>query len=532
MRLYVVLCLLLAVFCPALAQNPPSIDAAANGDGGAAFSWTRDSLGNAVPLPLPRASAPKNGATMAPEAAPAPGSGSVAGEYPKGAESIKPDLQKEHISFRGKKNSGEQPAAAARAYPQFAGALGAPFNSSRLVPADARLVYPYRAVGKLYFKTAAGSFICSGSVIAPRLLLTAGHCVHDGSNGFHSGFVFVPALYQKNAPLGLWKYAWAITTAEWSASKGEVPNGADFEIIELRDQEFEGKTKRIGDVTGWLGIQFHGVNDHMKLLGYPANFDQGLEMHQVNSQYFKADSEGSFINGSDMSGGSSGGPWVVNFGIISAGQSIEGLNTVAGVTSYGPTDASLSYQGTSTPNNSLESIYKIACAHREGNCAAKSTAPGAEKKIAAADSPKPAASETAKTGIAGSGEEEYSKPARPGTADTSKSVTSAAVEPSASGEDKDNSALAGQWLIGESGQILQIGEGGRWFHPVHGAAKIRKAGDAADIKVFYENGSAQCSYRVTLAGKGQTLILSAADTSQDPDYCPEGDLKKIDGSSR
>ena len=64
------------------------------------------------------------------------------------------------------------------------GSSGAYFSSSRLVPEDARLHYPYRVNGKIFFtKPGVGNFICSGTVNKPRLVLTAGPCVQKGSDG-------------------------------------------------------------------------------------------------------------------------------------------------------------------------------------------------------------------------------------------------------------------------------------------------------------------------------------------------------------
>jgi len=89
--------------------------------------------------------------------------------------------------------------------------------------------------------------------------------------------------------------------------------------------------------------------------------------------------------------------------------------------------------------------------------------------------------------------------------------------------------LAGQWMLAEGGAILSIPDGVRWLHPVHGAAKIRPADDAADITVYYESGSTRCSYRIGFADGGKTLELMAADRTQDPDWCPEGSLKRVGG---
>jgi hypothetical protein len=43
-------------------------------------------------------------------------------------------------------------------------------------------------------------------------------------------------------------------------------------------------------------------------------------MHQVDSASFRATDEDTVLYGLDMTGGSSGGPWVENFGVQAAGQ--------------------------------------------------------------------------------------------------------------------------------------------------------------------------------------------------------------------
>ncbi len=108
-------------------------------------------------------------------------------------------------------------------------------------------------------------------------------------------------------------------------------------------------------------------------------------------------------------------------------------------------------------------------------------------------------------------------------------ASAAADENKAASREKDEGpSLVGQWIIKESGGVLSIDERG-WFHPVHGRARIRKADDSADIKVFYESGSTRCSYRISFSDNGKRLDLIAADTMQDPDYCPAGSLKKAGG---
>jgi len=256
------------------------------------------------------------------------------------------------------------------------GTAKAYFSSSRLVPTNARVHYPYRTSGKLFFqKPGVGNFICSATVLRPRIILTAGHCVHKGSGGsggFYKKFLFVPAYHNGSAPYQAWNYRWVITTGAWANGNGNVPNKADFAILELEDRKFGSQVKRIGKVTGWLGYRTNALlRNHTKKIGYPGNHDNAQIMHQVDSQSYKVGGQNTVLYGSDMRGGSSGGAWIENFGRKAVGQT-GGLkpwsNRIVGVTSYGYVAVGPKVQGSSVLNKSFLKILKAACAHRAGNC--------------------------------------------------------------------------------------------------------------------------------------------------------------------
>lgn len=260
--------------------------------------------------------------------------------------------------------------------PLDVGTAGAYFSSSRLVPTDARLEYPYRANGKLFFeKPTGGSFICSGAVIKPRLVLTAGHCVHRGSggaSGFYRRFLFVPAYHEGQAPYQAWNWTWVTTTTSWANGGGGVPNQGDFAIIEVEDRKFGTAIKTIGEVVGTLGYRTSALMpNHTKKIGYPGNHDGGEIMHQVDSQSFEAGGANTVLYGSDMRGGSSGGSWIENFGVLATGQT-GGLqptpNRVVGVTSYGFVSTTPLVQGSSILGQEFLDMRNAACAHRPGNC--------------------------------------------------------------------------------------------------------------------------------------------------------------------
>jgi V8-like Glu-specific endopeptidase len=258
------------------------------------------------------------------------------------------------------------------------GTQKAQFSSSRLVPESARLEYPYRTIGKLFFtEPGVGDFICSASVLRPRVILTAGHCVHKGSGGvggFYANFLFIPAFEAgaTPAPFQSWNWRFVVTTSTWATGNGGVPNAADYAIIELEERPFGGTPRKIGEVTGFLGWQTNSLDpNHTNKLGYPANFDGANQMHQVNSQHHRDIAPNNVEYGSDMRGGSSGGGWVQNFGIPAAGQTgglNPGFNRLVGVTSYGYTAQDPKVQGSAILDNNFINILNAACNHKPGNC--------------------------------------------------------------------------------------------------------------------------------------------------------------------
>lgn len=257
-----------------------------------------------------------------------------------------------------------------------AGTSKAQFSSSRLIPLDADQSYPYRTVGKLFFETPGGLRTCSAAVIARRLVLTAGQCVHSGTvfPGFYGNFVFVPAFRDGNAPFGLWAAEVVFVTTTWATGGGTFPNPSDFAILEMEDIRSGGQLHRIGDVVGWLGHLTNALRqNHVHILGYAGNLDGGNKMHQVAAgiKKFTAATNTSTA-GSDMMQGSGGGPWVQNFGQVANGQQLAGGNTrinrVVGVTSFGPLTKGPKFAGSSLPDVRFSNLFNVACANRPGNC--------------------------------------------------------------------------------------------------------------------------------------------------------------------
>ena len=256
-----------------------------------------------------------------------------------------------------------------------AGSLNEQFSSQRLVPVTADLTYPYSTAGKLFFTTPTGNKTCSGAVIGKRLIVTAGHCMHNGNgvgSGYYSNFMFVPAYRNGTAPYQEWQFTLAGVTNQWYYGGGIVPNAYDYGMFLVADQTVNGKVVSIGSLVGTLGIKtLSTIPNHAHILGFPGNLDGGNEMHQVTAQSAIAVAPNNAEYGSDMSTGAGGGPWIQNFGPASTGETggtNPGRNFLIGLTSYGYNDTVSLGNGSPILDSNFISFYDFFCAQGTGNC--------------------------------------------------------------------------------------------------------------------------------------------------------------------
>lgn len=184
------------------------------------------------------------------------------------------------------------------------------------------LSYPVSTVGKLFFTNDGGNYVCSASVVYFDTLDTAGHCVAntDGTHQWDSSAVFCPSYNAgENFHVGCWAANYFVSFNQWI-------NDGSFEW------DFGGvNTVACGDVyctdignrTGYLGVAWNqGEDQNWTAFGYPqaSPFD-GNYLVTDNSEFGYETSSGnndggpnSIAMGNDMTGGSSGGPWILGFG--------------------------------------------------------------------------------------------------------------------------------------------------------------------------------------------------------------------------
>jgi len=173
--------------------------------------------------------------------------------------------------------------------------------------------YPYSAVGKLFFSQNGGSYVCSAALIKGHAIWTAGHCAHAGNNsagGWSTNAVFVPQYYYGAAPLGnCYVQNWWVAS-DWYANGN--PNGLDHDYA---GGNVSCDRTNITSYTGYLGLAWNqGYGKTWTALGYPqaAPYDGGRQIGCTGSlAAYGFGSPTTFGIWCNMTGGSSGGPWII-----------------------------------------------------------------------------------------------------------------------------------------------------------------------------------------------------------------------------
>src|SRR3990170_207934 len=227
-----------------------------------------------------------------------------------------------------------------------------PYARYELKPSDLIELYPWRTNAKIFFKNVAydptgGWFVCSGKVISTAdsgngsLVLTAGHCVNSGGRqinadefveGTWSSHVMVcPAYKDGFTPWGAtyptfegcWQGQQLFTLLGWFL-KSNLRRDVGMIVTRFGPGSSEG-TERIAHVTGAMGIGWN-LNriQAYNIQGYPqaAPFNGQRKIYCKSSRFrddlrldkFFPDLGPTTLSaGCDMTGGSSGGGWVIDY---------------------------------------------------------------------------------------------------------------------------------------------------------------------------------------------------------------------------
>lgn len=181
--------------------------------------------------------------------------------------------------------------------------------------------YPYKAVGKLYFRDYLGySYYCSASVVSPaNVIVTAGHCVYDtDTNHWQNSWVFVPAERNGVAIYGTFAYTSATVLYNWmTAPYYSAGIQYDMAVIKLRTNS---AGRSVTSYTGYLGRSWnYGYTMNLTEISYPANRYLGSKYTYIGQAETFAYSTDILAYGSNLGSGASGSPILYKYSPYTTG---------------------------------------------------------------------------------------------------------------------------------------------------------------------------------------------------------------------
>ncbi|MUL42140.1 trypsin-like serine protease [Streptomonospora sp. PA3] len=193
--------------------------------------------------------------------------------------------------------SGADPQAAAP------GSTGEPWSGGGRVA---------RTTGKVFLTLDGRDFTCSAAVVSADnrdTVITAGHCLKDGSGPWAGKWVFVPGYADGQSPHGRYTARQMFVAPQWADG---ADDSYDFGMAVLNRSGGKHVQDRVGAQTIAFGAE---PEDPTYAFGYPATGRfEGRRLHYCSGATTD-DSGGTTANGMAcaMTEGSSGGPWLNDF---------------------------------------------------------------------------------------------------------------------------------------------------------------------------------------------------------------------------
>ncbi|WP_030456459.1 trypsin-like serine peptidase [Herbidospora cretacea] len=210
-----------------------------------------------------------------------------------------------------------------------------------------------KSAGRVFFTVGDSLYSCSASSIQSaykNLVATAGHCAYDleGNASVVGHWVFIPGYYQGKAPWGVYVGKTAYTHYDFSVYE-DIDRDFAFVTVYNGITWSEGKWKdvgRLGDNVGGLGFAYNQkVGQNVFVFGYPTaahpdgdytytgstmKWCYGKPIYPVAEKSVKAE-EHQAIRCS-MTGGSSGGPWIIKYSSTARKGYLNGVSSLGGDT--------------------------------------------------------------------------------------------------------------------------------------------------------------------------------------------------------
>jgi V8-like Glu-specific endopeptidase len=120
-------------------------------------------------------------------------------------------------------------------------------------------------VGRFYAISQTEVGMCTATLVAPNVVVTAANCVWNSSTGrFWPKYAFVPQMHGSARPYGTW---WARSWHIWSNYETAPSESIDYAFVKLYPQN----GRNLGKITGWRGILLNSSAHSILSLGYPAS---------------------------------------------------------------------------------------------------------------------------------------------------------------------------------------------------------------------------------------------------------------------
>lgn len=216
-----------------------------------------------------------------------------------------------------------QQASSGRSDSPFASALNSFSLLNTTRPALA-YSYPLSTVGKVFFSDGGHNYVCSGAAVNTEnksVVDTAGHCIYDNGH-WMSNWIFCPMYYSGSAPYGCWTANYLEVDGTW-ANSGTITSSGEFEGDFAHDYGMavmhpSARYGYLTDSVGGLGYLYDANSaEQFYAYGYPAETPyNGASMKSCNGgdQVWNNGNGNYMLSIScGMTGGSSGGPWIINY---------------------------------------------------------------------------------------------------------------------------------------------------------------------------------------------------------------------------
>lgn len=206
--------------------------------------------------------------------------------------------------------------------------------------------------GKVFFTLNGTNYVCSGSAVRSaheNLVLTAGHCLHNGGGGgpWATNWAFYPAYNSGTHPrLGVWTATDLYTTSNWHTKDNWYDDDAGFAIVfgggdssgatdpagTLEDEIMEEAAAAHTDGTANIpAIDTTRTDFSPKYyaFGYPAagKYNGQTLTYCSGSVSTTRDSYDTLSMACNMTGGSSGGPWLTEWNDVTKTGTLNSVNS-------------------------------------------------------------------------------------------------------------------------------------------------------------------------------------------------------------